>query len=470
MLILLLLTTACTTDFTNINTNENAPTEVQPSLLLRQVLYGYGDEMSYEGFVTGNLLSQHFAMTDFNLFDRHALSSPQEGGNPWDILYVNLRDTETILRTARENPALAVYEGPALIMKAYLAATLTDLFGDVPYYQAFNGRDGVVTPVYDTQESIYLGEGGILDNLEQANLAIAAYTGAIPLEGDILFDGNLDNWVRFANSLRIKYLMRISDRQEVSSELQAILDNGAYQRVNDHNATFDFTDNLPNSFEIATVRVGIFNLFVMSETSELILTGLNDPRINVLFRRSGNGNDYNGLINGINAGTTAITVDDYARPGTIFRENTGDLDYNYMTAWETNFLLAEAAAKGMITGNARERYELAVQQAFEYWQTLLPANYLSSGPAAYDPARALEQIITQKWIANIGNDYESWAEWRRTGFPHLLPVDASLNNGLYPVRFPYPADEEALNFENYQTAANNTDGNSINVPVWWDLD
>jgi hypothetical protein len=92
LLVLLLL--GCTEDFSDINTNENAPSEVQPELLLRQVLYGYGDAMSYEGFVAGNLLSQHFSMIDFNLFDRHALSSPQEGGNPWDILYVHLRDTE----------------------------------------------------------------------------------------------------------------------------------------------------------------------------------------------------------------------------------------------------------------------------------------------------------------------------------------------------------------------------------------
>ncbi|MEM6771757.1 MAG: hypothetical protein AAF597_14335, partial [Bacteroidota bacterium] len=117
----LLLLSACTQDFEDINTNENAPSEVQPEFLLRQVIYGYGDAMSYEGFVAGNLLSQHFAMIDFNLFDRHALSSPQEGGNPWPILYTALRDNQTILDISRENPTFAVYEGPAMVMKAYLA-------------------------------------------------------------------------------------------------------------------------------------------------------------------------------------------------------------------------------------------------------------------------------------------------------------------------------------------------------------
>jgi len=131
----------CKKDFEDINTNPNAPTEVQPDLLLRQVIYNYGDEMAYEGFVAGNLLGQHFTMIDFNLFDRHALSDPQLGGNPWPVFYRNLRDNETMLMLSRENPALAVYEGPGLILKAYMAAALTDIYGNVPYSQAFQGLD-----------------------------------------------------------------------------------------------------------------------------------------------------------------------------------------------------------------------------------------------------------------------------------------------------------------------------------------
>jgi hypothetical protein len=100
----------------------------------------------------------------------------------------------------------------------------------------------------------------------------------------------------------------------------------------------------------------------------------------------------------------------------------------------------------------------------------MPEDYLTTGPAAWDEGNAFEQIITQKWIASIGNAYEGWTEWRRTGFPALKPVEASLNGGLYPVRMPYPNDEQALNFENYQAAAAATQGNSVNVRVWWDVD
>lgn len=470
LLSILFLLTTCTKDFEAINTNENAPSEVQPELLLRQVLYGYGDAMSYEGFVAGNLLSQHFSMIDFNLFDRHALSSPQEGGNPWPILYTNLRDNETILQLSRQNPARAVYEGPALVMKAYLAMTLTDMFGDVPYFEAFQGRSGgVTTPKYDAQENIYLAEGGILDNLEKAVQAMDNYQGAVPLQGDILYGGDLENWVRFANSLRIKALMRISARQDPGNQLQEILSAGRYLQTNEQNAAFDFASGPPNSFPFATARIGIFNVFLMSETAEELYEAYGDPRVATHFRPSTAAGEFTGIINGIDA-ASAITPDNFARPGTIWRENTGDLDFNFMTAWETDFLLAEAGLKGFHDQSARDFYESGVSKSFDYWLTELPPNHLSSSPAAWDEDRALEQIITLKWIASIGNVYEGWAEWRRTGFPELKPVQASLNGGLYPVRMPYPSDEQALNFENYQTAASATQDNSVNVPVWWDVD
>ena len=461
----------CTKDFEDINTNPNNPNNVQPSLLLRQVIYNFGDEMSYEGFVAGDLLSQHRTALDFSLFDRHALKSPQLGGNPWPIFYTNLRDNEIILTQSRETETFAVYEGPALILKAYMAAGLTDLFGDVPYSEAFNGVGGTVTPAYDLQEDIYLAEGGILDNLDKGIQTLQNYEGIIPLEGDILFDGNLESWVTFANSLKIKYLLRVSSKVDVAAEMQAVFDSGNYFTTNAQNAIFNFTNTDPNSFRLAQLRIGDFNNFVLSETMENVLKNLNDTRISEFFRptENSNGTEFEGLINGIDASSTSIELAELSLAGTAFREDTSTLDANFLTAWETAFNLAEAAERGLITADAQILYETGVALAFEYWQTDMPADYLT-GPAAYNAANAtpIEQIITQKWIANVINSYEGWVEWRRTGFPEFLPVQASLNNGLIPVRMPYPAEEEALNAENYQEAANATNGNDVNVPVWWD--
>lgn len=466
----LIFTSSCTKDFEEINTNPNAPSSVQPSLLLRQVIYDFGENMSYEGFVAGDLLSQHRTALDFNLFDRHALKSPQLGGNPWPIFYTNLRDNELILKQSRTTATFAVYEGPALILKAYMAAGLTDLFGDVPYFEAFNGIEGTVTPRYDLQEDIYLNENGILDNLNQGIAAIENYTDAIPLEGDILFNGNLEAWIRFANALKIKHLVRISDKIDVSTELQSIFDEGNYIMTNEQNAIFNFTNSDPNSFRLAQLRIGDFNNFVLSETMESILTDLNDTRVSTFFRPFANSTsgEFNGLLNGIDASQTSIALADYSLAGTAFREDTSTLDANFITAWEVHFALAEAATKSIINADAQQLYENGVALAFEYWSTELPADYLT-GPAAYNAfgSNPIEQILTQKWIANVINGYEGWIEYRRTGFPELRTISASLNNDLIPVRLPYPAEEEALNFENYSTAAGATDNNSINVPVWW---
>ncbi len=470
-LLLVLTMSSCTEDFEEINTNPNDPVSVQPSLLLRQVIYDYGEQMSYEGFVAGDLLSQHRTALDFNLFDRHALKSPQLGGNPWPIFYTNLRDNEIILQQAQTNVTFAVYEGPALILKAYMAAGLTDLFGDVPYSEAFNGIDGTVTPAYDTQEAIYTGADGILANLDAGIAAIEAYEDAIPLEGDILYGGDLQAWVRFANSLKIKHLLRISDRVDVSADLQALVNEDNFISSNSENAVFNFSNTEPNSFRLAQLRVGDFNNFVLSETMETVLENLEDPRLNTFFRRASSTGEFNGLINGIDATSSAAVLGDLSLAGTAFREDTSVLDANFMTAWETSLALAEAAQRGLISADAQALYENGVTLAFEYWQTPLPEDYLTVNAAFNNPnSSPLEQILTQKWIANIINGYEGWIEYRRTGFPEFMDVQASLNDGLIPVRMPYPSEEEALNADNYQTAFDVTDGNSLNVRVWWDVD
>lgn len=330
---------------------------------------------------------------------------------------------------------------------------------------------GIVTPKYDEQQDIYLAEGGILDNLDQGIAAIQAYSDNIPLEGDILFDGNMEGWIKFANSLKIKHLLRISEKVDVSNELQAIYSSGNFIGENAENAVFNFTNTFPNSFRLARLRIGDFNNFVLSETMEEILSGLNDNRIGTFFRptaNSGSG-EFNGLINGINASQTSIELANLSLAGKVFREDTSNLDANFMTSWETYFCLAEAAERDLISADAKTLYEKGIVQAFEYWATPLPADYLT-GPAAYNAPGTipLQQIITQKWIANIINGYEGWVEYRRTGFPELKPVSASLNDGLIPARLPYPAEEEALNATNYARAAAVTNGNSINSPVWWD--
>jgi hypothetical protein len=242
---------------------------------------------------------------------------------------------------------------------------------------------------------------------------------------------------------------------------------------NADDATYNFTSSAPNNFRMSTARVGDFNLFIMSETMEEVLESLDDPRRAVFFRPTSNNPDaFKGLLNGPDASQLSISVADFSLSGKIFRESAGDLKANFLTSWEVHFLLAEAAEKGWINANAQELYETGVQQAFAYWNTIIPADYLTQGAAAYkaDGADAIQQIITQKWLANITNGYEGWIEYRRTGYPALKTISASLNNDLIPVRMPYPTTEDALNNANFSDAAQATNGNSVNAKVWWDVD
>lgn len=458
----------CTEGFTDLNINPTAPVEVQPELLWRKVLYDHADNMSYEGFVAGNLLGQYFTAIDFNLFDRHGLTQPQYGGNPWGFLYENLRDTEILLSKSRSNPAFAVYEGPALIYKAFLTGQLTDLYGDVPYSQALQGKTGNVTPSYDMQRDIYLGANGILDNLQKGLATIAQYRGAVRMQGDILYNGDLTKWQKLGRSLQVKYLMRMSAKENVSTRLQQVLASGALITETGDDAQYAFTASQPNNFRMSTARIGDFNLFIMSETMEEILRSYQDPRMMVYFRPTANNAQiYRGLRNGPDASQLSISVGNYSFSGRIFREEAGRLKANFLTSFEVNFLLAEAALKGFIPGNAKNYYDKAVQQAFAFWGTALPTTYLTEGPAAFEASRGLQQIITQKWLGNIINGYEGWIEYRRTGFPVLKPVTASLNNQVIPVRMPYPTTEDALNNANFRVAADRTQNNSINAKVWW---
>jgi len=353
------------------------------------------------------------------------------------------------------------------VMKSIIAGTLTDVFGDVPYREAARGRSGEVDPGYDRQEDIYLGEVGILDNLKQADELLANPQYETVLNGDPLFQGNLGGWRKLANSLRLRYLSRaaLAAGPTVDPEIIELLTSGA-PLIQDEadDASFAFT-SAPNDFRFARARLGDFTNYLMSETIDSTLDALADPREQLWFREASNGG-FNGIRNGIPS-DFAYDGSNISLPGEIWRENAASLQFAYMTAWETNFHIAIAAQRGLsIPFNDESRYELAVEQAFSYWNVELPSDYLERPGVAYT-GRA--EIATQLWLARIGQGYEGWIGWRLYGQPAYLPPLSSLNGGLIPIRFPYPADEQALNSENYEAVIQRLGGeNSPNVPVWWD--
>ncbi|MDQ3536764.1 MAG: SusD/RagB family nutrient-binding outer membrane lipoprotein, partial [Bacteroidota bacterium] len=426
-------------------------------------------------------LAQHTAQFDFNDIERYAFDANQAY---WNNLYKLLRDTDNMIVIAKEKNNDA-YEAVGLIMKSYLASQLTDLWGNVPYHRAVKGKtDQEFTPEYTTQKEIYLEEGGILANLKTANDLLKNTKSVIA--GDIYYNGNLTKWRKFANSLRIRYLMRLSNKvDEISeldlkAELQNILSNEPLFESNADNALLPFLASKPNQFDLFSVREGDFNLFRMSNTSESILNQLNDPRMYIWFRPTeasveAGSDAYIGMPVGLLTGTQSelgIDLTKISKLGTNYREEPDATDAVIMNYSELQFLLAEAAHKGLIAGGdaaAENYYKQGIEASFDYYGVEMPDTYLTQADVIYDTSKAMNLIMTQKWLANFLVGYEAWLDFKRTGYPALKPLLDNANGNIIPSRYRYPAEEQAYNNESYTNALQTLSGeDDINAKLWWE--
>lgn len=214
----------------------------------------------------------------------------------------------------------------------------------------------------------------------------------------------------------------------------------------------------------------------MTRTVDSILELWDDPRVAVLYKPTQKsvteGNpQYKGLLNGQNRETIAaqgIDLNDISLFGFIFRDIPDGVDAQFMQYAELQFALAEAAARGYITGDARTYYEAGIAASFAYWGAALPADYLTRPAVALNGTNDLDRILTQKWLSLINCGHEAWLEVRRTGIPALKPGPDNLNDGRYPVRYLYPESEQATNAANYQAASARMGGDDINSKGWWE--
>ena len=470
----LLAMVSCTDDFEDINTNRNEPEAVTADLLLSTVISNTLSNYVNTGWNNGNIVAQLTAKINFTDFDRYNWGS-QEG--QWRGYYGNLTEVGLILESARaEGSENTSYEAIALVLKSWIYANLTDGWGSIPYTAAIKGQiDGEFQPVYDSQESVYTGTDGILANLERANQLLAQ--GRPIIGGDLLYNGDLLAWRKLANSLRLRYLMRISNRVDVASQIRQIIDNEPIFESNDDNAVLQFpATSVSTSFPISQGRIGGFDEHRLSQTSEAVLKGFGDHRLEAWFQPTDSPDDdpglFAGLPNGLsenNASTFNGGASNVSRLNqALFFDSPDAVGSALIQYAEVQFILAEAAQKGWVTGNAQTYYENGVRASFDYWQTTQDMDaYLAQPGVAYDGQ--LETIITQKWLASFMVGLEAWYDFRRTGLPsNILPGQDNVNNDQVPVRFLYPDEEQSLNSENYQQAVSSMGGDNINVRGWWE--
>jgi len=465
-----LLLTGCTQDFEEINTNPNSPENVDPQFLLANVISVEANMNTYDqGFRLANYLDQFAASVEFERIDRYEMGS---NSGYWN----NIFRLQTDIRSMKDLPASnEAYAAVGDILRSYLFSQLTDMWGDVPYTEAIQALDGNFTPKYDTQESIYTHpETGILAVLERSAATLENTNASI--QGDVMFQNDLSKWVRFANSLRLRYLMRISKRLTDYSEIQALADSGKLIESNSQNAVVPYLSTAPNQWPMFLAGLGLYQEHRMTKTVDSVLTLWNDPRVEVLYKPTqksvNEGNpQYKGLENGQSRetiGSKGINLNDISLFGAMYRDVPDGVNGQFMQYAEVQFALAEAAERGYINADAQAYYQEAIRASFDYYEVEVPEDYFSRDAIALGEDN-LTKILTQKWLSLINNGHEAWFNVRRTGIPNLKPGPDNLNDDRYPVRYLYPESEQATNRNNYEEAVDRIGGDDINSKGWWEM-
>jgi len=463
---------SCTDDFETINDNPNAPQQVSPEFLLTNVIAAESNENTYnQGLRLNNYLAQFNADVEFERIDRYEL-----GGNSgyWNLIYGLLTDLETMKTLPGYNDA---YDGVAEIMRSYLFSQLTDMWGDVPYSEAVRFTELNFTPVYDTQESIYTDpENGILARLEAA--AVQLQNTSESIRGDIMFGNDLEKWVRFANSLQVRFRVRISKRTSDFSKLQELADGAMLMQSNADNAVVPYLGAAPNQFPLFSASTGIYQGLKMSTTVETILKEWDDPRIAVFFNPTqesllGGTPEFKGMPNGLSTQTISereIVLNDVSNMADRFRVVPDGVDAQLMLYSEVQFALAEAVERGYITGDAEAYYQNGIMAHFAYYDAQVPADYFAREAIALNGSTEenLGKILTQKWLSLFMVGHEAWFNIRRTGIPALTPGPDNFNDDQYPSRYLYPESEQAANKTNYDAAVSRIGGDNINIKNWWE--
>ncbi len=462
---------ACDQGLTEANIDPNAPTDVGAEFLLPQAIqsavgstFGAGQMLSHTA-----IWPQHAVEIQYPDEERGQVRASRMQGY-WDGYYAGpLQDIQIVIDKGQES-GKANIEAVGTIWQTWIFHIVTDLWGDIPYAQALQAADGNTTPAYDAQQTVYMG---MLSKLTDASSMLSAGGSGFG-SGDLLYGNDFEKWRRFANSLRMRLAMRMSeaDPSAAQAAFAAAYSAGGFQS-NDDNAMLEW----PGS----PYRNPLFENWQgrddhgISATMVDTLKALNDPRLALYAEPAAEDGEYRGLGNGIE--TPPLSLAWYSRIGNFWRADGAATPTAIMTYSEVLFLEAEAARRGWISADPAELYEAGIRANMHEYDAWSPANapsqadidaYLSNPDVMYNAATGMKQIQLQEWIGLYMNGSEAWANWRRTGVPDLaMGPDLALSR--IPVRFIYPDLEQSLNKSNLDAAVSRQGGGlDLVTPVWWD--
>jgi len=458
--------TSCSDSLDDINKNPNATeTPLAPYLLTGSLKQGadlyWGD---VNNFNSSLLFVQHWAKIQYTEPDRYDVSNASFT-TLWDKGYATLiTDLNTIINFP-DAQANSNYKGIALTLRSWTFLLLTDAYGSIPYKEA-----GLkVTPAYDTQKDVYTG---LLEDLKQAQTLLNTASGTV--NGDLVYKGDIIKWKKLVNSLRLRIALRISDREPALAK-QAAIDATADAAgvFTSNNDTFKFTYISSPQQNPASAWFETRDDFRISKTMVDKLKEFSDPRLPVYAQLPSDASvgTYVGGANGLsNSDANSQGFAKTSKPGTYFLTSTSPaviVSYS-----ETLFNLAEAAARGYISGDPEQLYKNAITASFNQFGITDAAtitNYLNQASVKYDATNFAKSIGTQKWIAFYGQGLDAFTEWRRLDYPVLTAGPNTVLDGQIPSRFFYPGTEQSLNGTSYQAAVAAQGKDLLTTKLWFDV-
>lgn len=513
---------SCTKELVKMNENPNGvdPSKANTSLVLTTVLTESFKSFINLGYLDIAGVMQH---TQKDGWEGGHNSYDWGGSNDWSGYYNILRNNKFVYEKAVATDN-TLQQGITLVMKSLMFGLITDLWGDAPYSKALMANEGGVEnkfPVYDGQQNIY---EGILADLETANTLLSQdITGNVG-SADVIYNGSAAKWRKFANSLALRYYMRLSERLPSTAKqgiekivadpikypiILNVADDAAMSYPGNNNG-----DSWPANATYDTDSTN-YRRIKMSNTFVTKLLELNDPRIAAYANKvqiflhvdasypPGTDKVEDTVVNGEVRLVRKLSPD--ALPSTVsvsdLNQNTDYVGlplnlsvpyaYNLSTdqtqssrnphvSWvNSNFANAKSGIKARVLSASEVHFILAEASAVYGWNAgdaedhykkAVQASFAVWNVGSADsylegPGVAFEgtqeQIITQKWIASWSVAAEAWFDWRRTGYPVL---QGTTQQGVLPVRFYYPLEERNLNTTNVNAAIQKLELSPYNDP------
>lgn len=467
-------------DLTELNDDPNRPSEVSNDFLLTsaQRLLGLRYYGNFDNISFGMTIAQYWAQNEYSDEVRYQYR-PQTNNTFWLEFYTGINDLQEIIRingeVDLEDPNVNVAQinnqnAIAIIMRAWAYHNMVDIYGNVPFSNALQGSENP-SPAYDSQEDIY---ETLITDVQSAVASIdedePSFAG-----GDVVFSGDLEQWVQFGNSLLLRMGIRLSDVNPALAE--DVISGAAVNAIssNADNAAIQFITEQPsvNPLYVSYVVNGRQD-YAATENFVELLNGLGDPRVAEYFSPAASTGTFVGLTYGLeSAQAAAIPRSAVSQLNPKLLE--ADFEGMLMDYAETSFILAEAAQNTWIGGSPAQYYEQGIRASMEYWGVTNAAaitNYLAANPYTED------NLAIQKYIALYIQGWQSWAEIRRLDLENIPEANLVIYepdenfidiNGI-PKRRIYPLDEQSLNSSNYSDAASNIGGDEYDTNLFWDID